>query len=130
MLEYLNDMKYKLLWLLLAVIAFDFGVTLVGQPSSYWSDPHTAREANPLFPWFMVRGIAWYVALILAYVISVATLLRVLPKQGAIVTGLVFLLSHYFATCTWLMLRFGLGMTGPIIYAAILSIALVSILPA
>jgi hypothetical protein len=76
----------------------------------------------------MVRGIAWYIALILAYVIGVAMLLRVLPRQAAIVTGLVFLLSHYFAACTWLMLRFDLGMTEPIVYATVLSMALVSIL--
>ena len=121
-------MKNKLMLLLLAVIAFDFGITLVGQPSSYWSDPHTAREGNPLFAWFMVRGIAWYVAFILGYLASVAALIRILPRQSAIITGLVFLLSHYFAASTWLMLRFDLGMTGPIIYAAVLSIALVSIM--
>jgi hypothetical protein len=85
--EYLNDMKNKLLCLLLAVIVFDFGVTLVGQPSSYWSDPHTAREANSLFAWFMVRGIAWYLALILVYVASVGALLKILPRRGAIVTS-------------------------------------------
>jgi hypothetical protein len=120
-------MKNKLLWLLLAVIAFDFGVTLVGQPSSYWSNAHTAREANPLFAWFMVRGITWYFFLIVTYMVSVSVLLRVLPRQSATVTGLVFLLSHYFAACTWLTLRFDLGMTGPVIYATVLSIALVSI---
>jgi hypothetical protein len=117
-------MKIKLLWLLLAVIAFDFVVTLVGQPSSYWGDAHTAREANPLFAWFMVRGIAWYLSLIVAYMASVGVLLTVLPRRGAIVTGLVFLLSHYFAACTWLTLRFDLGMTGPVIYATVLSITL------
>ena len=121
-------MKNRLLWLLLAVIVFDFGVTLIGQPSSYWSDPHTAREANPLFAWFMVRGIAWYLALIFGYMISVTALLKLLPEQGANVTGLIFLLSHYFAAFTWLTLRFDLGMTGPVIYATVLSIALVSIL--
>jgi hypothetical protein len=120
-------MKNKLLWLLLAVIAFDFGVTLVGQPSSYWSNAHTAREANPLFAWFMVRGITWYAFLIVTYMAGVGVLLKVLPRQSAIVTGLVFLLSHYFAACTWLTLRFDLGMTGPVIYATVLSIALVSI---
>ena len=121
-------MKNRLLWLLLAAIAFDFGVTLIGQPSSYWSNPHTAREANSLFAWFMVRGIAWYLALFVGYLVSVTALLKLLPRQSAIVTGLVFLLSHYFAACTWLTLRFDLGMTGPVIYATVLSIALVSIL--
>ena len=126
--ENLNKMKNKLMWLLLAVIAFDFGVTLLGQPSSYWSDARTAREANPLFAWFMVRGMTWYLLLIVTYMASVGVLLKVLPRQSAIVTGLVFMLSHYFAACTWLTLRFDLGMTGPVIYATMLSIALVSII--
>ena len=121
-------MKNKLLWLMLAVIAFDFVITLIGQPSSYWHDPHTAREATPLFAWFMVRGIFWYLAFILLYMASVTVLIRVLPRQAAIITGLVFLLSHYFAACTWLTLRFGFGMIGPIVYAVLLSTALVSIL--
>lgn len=113
---------------MLAVIAFDFGITLIGQPSSYWHDPHTAREATPLFAWFMVRGIYWYLAFILLYMASAAVLIRVLPRQTAIITGMVFLLSHYFAACTWLSLRFDFGMVGPIVYAAVLSTALVSIL--
>lgn len=113
---------------MLAVIAFDFGITLVGQPPSYWHDPHTAREANPLFAWFMVRGIYWYLAFILLYLAGAAALVRVLPKQTAIITGLVFLLSHYFAACTWLTLRFDFGMVGPIVYAAVLASTLVSIM--
>jgi hypothetical protein len=123
-------MKKRLLLLLLAAIAFDFGVTLIGQPSSYWSDAHTAREANPLFAWFMVRGIAWYLALIVGYMVGVTALLKLLPRQSAIITGLVFLLTHYFAACTWLTLRFDLGMTGPVVYATVLSIALGSVLQA
>jgi hypothetical protein len=121
-------MKKRLTWLLLAVIAFDFGITLVGQPSSYWRDPHTANEGNPAFAWFMVQGTVCYAAFILAYMIGVSVLVRVLPRQIAIFTGLVFLLSHYFAASTWLSFHYHLGMSGPIIYAVVLAIALVSIL--
>jgi hypothetical protein len=120
-------MKNRLLWLLLAVIVFDFGITLIGQPSSYWHDPHTAREGNPLFAWFMVRGLAWYLAGIVCYVAGVACLVRFLPSRPGLITGLVFLLAHYFAGCTWLMLRFDLGMTGPVIYAVVIAVGLVSI---
>jgi hypothetical protein len=121
-------MKNRLIWLLLAVIAFDFGVTLVGQPSSYWRDPHTANEGNAAFKWFMVQGIFCYGAFILTYISAVSMLLRVLPRQIAIVTGLVFLLSHYFAGSTWLSFHFKLGMIGPILYAMVLSTVLISFL--
>ena len=121
-------MKNRLTWLLLAVMAFDFGITLAGQPAGYWRDPRTANEGNPVFAWFMVRGIACYAAFILAYLMTVSVLIRVLPRQIATTTGLVFLLSHYFAASTWLSFHFHLGMTGPVLYAVGLSIALISIL--
>jgi hypothetical protein len=121
-------MKQRLTWLLAAVIAFDFGVTILGQPSSYWRDPHTANEGNPVFAWFMNRGTLCYAAFILAYIIGVPALVRVLPRQAATTVGFVFLLSHYFAASTWLSFHFNLGMSGPIIYAVVLSISLVSIL--
>ena len=120
-------MKNRLMWLLIAVIAFDFTITLLGQPSSYWHDPRTAREGNALFAWFMVRGLAWYLPFILCYTAGVAGLIRMLPQRPGIITGLVFLFSHYFAGCTWLTLRFDLGMVGPVVYAAVVSSVLVSI---
>lgn len=121
-------MKNKLRWLLVAVIIFDFGITIFGQPASYWHNPHTADEGNPVFRWFMVRGAVCYFAFILSYIVGVSTLVSVLPKQAAIITGLVFLLSHYFAASTWLSYHFKLSMAGPIIYALVLSIALILIL--
>jgi hypothetical protein len=121
-------MKNKLRWLLLAVIAFDFGVTMFGQPTSYWHSPLTADEGNPLFRWFMFRGAYCYLAFILAYMAGVFALVTLLPRQTAIITGLVFLLSHYFAGSTWLSFHFHLGMVGPILYAVVLSVALILIL--
>jgi hypothetical protein len=121
-------MKNKLRWLLVAVIAFDFGITIFGQPASYWHDPHTADEGNPVFRWFMFRGAFCYLAFILAYIVGVSALVATLPRQAAIITGLVFLLSHYFAGSTWLSFHFHLGMAGPIMYAVVLSIALILIL--
>lgn len=116
------------MWLLVAVIAFDFGITILGQPLSYWHHPDTADEGNPLFRWFMFHGAICYFAFILAYIIGVSALVSTLPKQAAIITGLIFLLSHYFAGSTWLSFHFHFGMAGPIAYAAILSIALIMIL--
>ena len=121
-------MKNKLQWLLVAVIAFDFGITIFGQPSSYWHNPHTADEGNPVFLWFMFQGAFFYFAFILAYIGGVSALITLLPKQVAIITGLIFLLSHYFAGSTWLSFHFHLGMVGPIMYAVVISIALALIL--
>jgi hypothetical protein len=121
-------LKNRLTWILVFVIAFDFGITLLGQPSSYWHDPHTANEGNPVFAWFMVRGLASYLGFIVIYIASVVLLVRRLPGQSATITGLIFLLSHYFAGCTWLDFHFKLNMFGPIVYAAVLSMALLAVL--
>jgi hypothetical protein len=123
-----QNMRNKLLLLLVAVIVFDFGITILGQPASYWHNPLTADEGNPVFRWFMIRGAVCYLAFILSYVLGVSALATRLPRQAGITTGLVFLLSHYFAASTWLSYHFKLSMAGPIVYAAVLSIALVSIL--
>jgi hypothetical protein len=120
-------MKNKLLWLLAAVIVFDFGITLLGQPPSFWQHPDTANEGNPVFRWFMVRGVAVYLAFIFGYVSGVVALVSRLPRQAAIIIGLVFLLSHYFAGSTWLDFHFRLNMMGPAIYALALAIALILI---
>lgn len=113
---------------MLAVVAFDFGITLFGQPPGYWHNPHTADEGNPLFRWFMFQGAYYYLAFILAYLAGVFALVTLLPRQAAVITGLIFLLSHYFAGSTWLSFHFHLGMAGPIMYAIVLSIALIMIL--
>jgi uncharacterized MnhB-related membrane protein len=120
-------MKNKLLWLLAAVIAFDFGITLLGQPSGYWHHPHMADEGNPVFRWFMVRGVVCYLVFILGYTAGVLVLVSRLPRQAAIITGLVFLLSHYFAGSTWLDFHFHFNMIGPALYALVVSIALLLI---
>lgn len=114
--------------MLVAVIAFDFGITIFGQPASYWHDPHTADEGNPVFRLFMFQGAFCYFAFIIAYIVGVFALVTLLPRPAAIITGLVFLLSHYFAGSTWLSYHFHLGMAGPIMYAVVLSVALILIL--
>jgi len=121
-------MKNKLCWLLVAVIVFDFGISIFGQPSSYWHNPQTADEGNPVFRWFMYQGAFCYLAFILAYLVGVLALVTRLPRPAAVITGLVFLLSHYFAGSTWLSYHFHMGMAGPILYALVLSIALIMIL--
>jgi hypothetical protein len=121
-------MKKKLLFLLAAVIAIDFAVTILGQPHSYWHDAQTAHEGNPAFRWFMVQGWPCYFAFITAYIAGVLGLVSRLPKQTATVVGLVFLLTHYFAASSWLAFHFHFDLVGPVVYAIVLSVWLISIM--
>ena len=121
-------MKKKLLFLLAAVIAFDFLVTILGQPGSYWLDPRTAHEGNPVFRWFMFQGAVCYFAFIAAYIAGVVGLVSRLPRQTAIVVGLVFLLTHYFAASSWLAFHFHFDLVGPVVYAVVLSVWSITIM--
>lgn len=120
-------MKKQLLFLLAGVIAVDFAVTILGQPHSYWVDPRTAHEGNPVFRWFMFRGAACYFAFIAAYIAGVVALVSRLPRQTAIVVGMVFLLTHYFAASSWIAFHFHFDLVGPVVYAVVLSVWLISI---
>jgi len=121
-------MKNKLLWLLAVVIASDFGVTMLGQPLSYWHHPQDAHEGNPVARWFMVQGTVCYLAYIVGYIAGVVALVAHLPPKAAIITGAVFLLVHYFAGLSWVAFHFHHDMLGPVIYALALSLALMAIL--
>ena len=120
-------MKNRFLILLAAVMLFDFGLTIAGQPPLYWHDPLAADEGNPLFRWAMIQGWPIYFAVILTYIAGVLLLVSRLPRQAAFVTGFAFLLTHYCAGSTWLLFHFHTGMTGPILSAVALSVALAAL---
>ena len=120
-------MKTKLLCLLAGVIAFDFGITMLGQPASYWHHPDTAHEGNPVYHWFMVQGVLCYLTFIVCYIAGVVAVVSRLPRQAAFITGLVVMLIHYFAGSGWLAFHFHHDMMGPAIYALVLAVALLSI---
>lgn len=119
-------MKGRLLILLASVIAFDFFVTMLGQPASYWHNAHTANEGNALFRWVMYQGPPCYFAFVVMYGAGVVSLVSRLPRRPAVLVGMVFMLSHYFAASTWLAFHFNLSMAGPAAYALVLSIAVLS----
>jgi hypothetical protein len=121
-------MKKRLLLLLATVIAVDFAVTLLGQPHGYWHNPLEAHEGNPVFRWFMIQGPAWYFVCIAAYISGVVGLVSRLRGQMAIVVGLVFLLTHYFAASSWIAFHFHFDLVGPVVYALVLALWLISIM--
>ena len=76
----------------------------------------------------MVQGVLSYLTFIVCYIAGVVAVVSRLPRQAAIITGLVIMLIHYFAGSGWLAFHFHHDMMGPAIYALVLAVALVSIL--
>ena len=103
----------------------DSGITLLGQPSSYWHDPQSAREVNVLFRYCLCHGLPAYILTILIYIPVVFWLVSIFPRRLALVSVFSFLLGHYFGASTWLTYYWHLGMSAAVFYGIILSTAVV-----
>jgi len=117
----------QLRWVVLAAAALDFAITLLGQPGSYWLHPETANEANDLFRIFLARGWGAYLLFDLLYLLGIFLLVSNLGRLAALVCTFSFLFGHVMGLSTWLFYRWRMGMEGPAIYGAIVSVAIVSL---
>jgi len=115
----------RLRWVMLATIALDFTITLLGQPDSYWLHPETVNEANQLFRGFMVRGWTAYLLFDLFYLLGTFVLVSMLPRMTALISIFAFIFGHVLGLSTWLFYRWRLGMEAPVAYGIVVSIAIV-----
>jgi hypothetical protein len=111
-------------WVMAATMIVDLAITLHGQPLSYWSDPLTAFEPNQLVRAVMTRGWCMFLAVAIAYIAALVSVVSLLRRKAGFVTLLVFVLAHFYAGSTWLDIRWNLGMSGPILYGIALSFAM------
>ena len=115
----------QLCWLMAVTTAVDGLFTLIGQPGSYWHDPNTVHEANPLSKFFLEKGWWAYAAYNLVEIAGPWFLaLRVAPVAGwAIAFGMA--LGGLFGGSNWLFYEWRLGLQAPVVYAMLLSLAIV-----
>ena len=117
----------RLRWLLLRVLLLDMALTLLGQPASFWRDPSTALESNPLVAWFMHRGYVLTIAAWLAFIAASFALVTFLPGRLGSITLYTFVLGAFAASCGWVVYRFQLGMPGLYFYSFAVAIAWVGL---
>ncbi len=43
-------------WVMVLASTLDYACTLIGQPSSYWQNPASVREGNPMARYFLLHG--------------------------------------------------------------------------
>ena len=122
-----NPRMKRLRWVAMLLIAVDAFVTIMGQPAGFWSNPGIAREANPLFAWFLLRGLPPFILILLCYAGVVFYLVSVLPRRLASIALFSVIFGHYFGASSWLMFNFHLGIFAPIVYGILLSICLVAL---
>jgi hypothetical protein len=115
----------RLRWVMVCVILFDILNTLLGQPSSYWQHPETAREGNYLFRFIMTQGYVFDCIFKLTFMAVAFLLASLLPKRPGLVVIFSFILCHYYGASTWLKGHWHFGAKGPIIYGIVLGVILV-----
>jgi hypothetical protein len=117
----------RLRWVMLGVILFDLGNTLLGQPGSYWQHPETADEGNQLFHFFMVLGPLAFFSFELVY-LAVAFLVASLAcRRGALIGIFSYILGHYYGASSWLANHWHFGAASFIVYGIVLACVLVSL---
>ena len=115
----------RLCWVMAFTIAIDGIFTLIGQPASYWQNPATVHEANPMSKFFLEKGWWAFAAYILAQMaVPWLIALRVAPVIGwALAFGMA--LGGFFGGSNWLFYEWRLGLQAPVVYALLLSIVIV-----
>jgi hypothetical protein len=117
----------RLCWVMALTTAIDCIFTLIGQPASYWQNPATVHEANPASKFFLEEGWWAYAAYnVVEIAVPWFVALRAAPVIGwALALGVA--LGGLFGGSNWLFYEWRLGLQAPIVYAALLSIAVVSL---
>lgn len=102
-------MKFKTsrLWLCLPfalIFLVDAGITLAGQPGSYWAgNRQSANEAFPVFYWALSIGPWAFVLLCLAWFSAFSALIAFMPHPVSAILSLALVNGHTWGSMTWLV---------------------------
>jgi hypothetical protein len=115
----------RLRWLMLFTILFDGGLTLLGQPASYWRHPETVLERNVIFHYVFAHGAFIAIVTMLIYTTAVFMAACLLQRRWALSIVMFFAFVHYFGACTWLDYHWRFGTKATAFYAVPLSVIFV-----
>jgi hypothetical protein len=96
----------RLRWTTLLVMLLDAVITVIGQPASFWHDPSTTTEGNPIVRFFLARGIIPYVVVGSLYVAGTLVIASITPKRIGLTILFFTILGHSFGFTTWLRYHF------------------------
>jgi hypothetical protein len=110
---------------MIGALVGDLGVTLAGQPASYWHRASTVHESNRFVKPLLASGAAPTLLAMLVGVVGLWYTASVLPKKWALILILAVTMSGYFGISSWLVYDYHLGSTAEMIGAVVVAAALV-----
>ena len=115
-----RDGLRRLCWLMAFATAIDCIFTLIGQPASYWQNPLTVHEANPMSKYFLEHGWWAYAAYNVAEIaVPWIFALRASRSTGWAIAFAVAL-GGLFGGSNWLFYEWRLGLQAPVVYGCLL----------
>lgn len=87
-----------------AVCLTDAGLTLLGQPDSYWQGDYlSVIEGNPLPRWLLEFHPLAFVLVLAGWVLCFSLLILLLPRRWACCAYLAVLFGHSVGAASWLL---------------------------
>ena len=120
-----NPYTKRIRFLALFTILIDIALTLFGQSKEYWHQAATVREGNELFQFFGEIDPTTFVTSLFSYAAIMFLLISFVPSRIAYAGSLALIFGHYYGASSWLTWFYGFGVQAAVIYAVLLSLALV-----
>ncbi|WP_307453768.1 MULTISPECIES: hypothetical protein [Microbacterium] len=81
----------------------DSASTLLGQSATYWSDPATGHENNPMFAWLLHAGPGWFIVGKLVWCAVVIGVVTMLPGVLSLLVAVAVSIGHTYGALTWMI---------------------------
>lgn len=121
------ELNRRLGWIAAAALLTDMSCTLLGQPSSYWSNPGTAYEGNVVSRYFLVHGWGAFAAYDVVYALVLYLLVTKLPRGAGLAVAFFFAIVGFVGASNWLFFVWRDGMAAVLAYACLFSAVLVAL---
>jgi ribosomal protein L36 len=109
-------------WVMVAPMVLDLMNTLIGQPSSYWLNPETVYEGNPISRYLLIHGWYTYLFVHIIFIMGLFWLVRILPKRIGLICIFFFIFGGFVGASCWFFYVWRMGMQAPVIFGLVLSI--------
>lgn len=77
--------------------------TLLGQSATYWSDPATGYENNPMFAWLLHAGPGWFIVGELIWCAVIIGVVTLLPGILSLIVAVAVSIGHTYGALTWII---------------------------
>lgn len=113
-------------WLMVLASTLDYACTLIGQPSSYWQNPATVHEGNPMARYFLLHGwLAYTFYMVVFYALGPLMLTGWLSRPASFVVAIAFTIGGYLGASSWFFYEWRMGLESPILIGCVFSFLVV-----